>query len=69
MIQRGDRVVSPKHPEWGVGEVWKIEGGDKAHVLFERAGPKQFSILHAKLEKVLVEPRPHVEVASEAFAP
>ena len=56
-FQAGDRVIHPKCPEWGVGQV--IQGGvvgPKVKALFERGG----------LRTVLAE---HLEPAPPAEAP
>jgi len=48
-FERGDRVVHPKCPEWGVGQVVQAgEAGGKVRALFERGGLK--TVLAAHLE-------------------
>jgi len=47
----GDRVISPKNKEWGIGQVQSIIK-DKVTVNFENAGKKVINVKNIELEKV-----------------
>ncbi|HKJ25762.1 MAG TPA: DUF3553 domain-containing protein [Myxococcota bacterium] len=62
-FQRGDRVVHPKCPDWGVGQV--VQGGEpggKVKALFERAGVKTVLTDH-------LEPAPPAEPVRKGKPP
>lgn len=52
-LKRGDRVVHPGLPEWGVGSVLEDSDGTNAHTFFEVGGERRLSLQHAKLRRVV----------------
>ena len=47
----GDRVISPKNKEWGIGQVQSIIK-DKVTVNFENVGKKVINVKNIELEKI-----------------
>jgi len=53
-FRAGDRVVHPKRPEWGVGQVVGAPAGDKVKALFAKGGVR--TVLAGHLEPAPPEP-------------
>ena len=51
-LKRGDRVVHPGMPEWGVGSVLEDSDGTNVHAFFELGGERGLSLQYAKLRRV-----------------
>jgi len=49
---RGDRVVNPDFPDWGMGQVLSDEADGRVTVFFMDAGDKTLMLSHARLSKV-----------------
>jgi len=57
-FKKGDRVLHPKKPDWGIGEVLENTEGQRVKVFFVEAGEKKISLELANLSKIDKEPHP-----------
>lgn len=58
-LKKGTRILHPKKPEWGIGEILQISNNEEVRVFFVNEGEKKILLKYVELEKIPVEEAEH----------
>lgn len=58
-LRKGTRILHPKKPEWGIGEILQISNNEEVRVFFVNEGEKKILLKYVELEKIPAEEAEH----------
>lgn len=58
-LRKGTRILHPKKPEWGMGEILQISNDEEVRVFFANEGEKKILLKYVELEQVPAEEAAH----------
>lgn len=58
-LRKGTRILHPKKPEWGMGEILQISNNEEVRVFFVNEGEKKILLKYVELEKIPAEEAAH----------